>query len=87
MSNPPIPASAPTSMAAPKPPSAHVRAIITWIAIFPLVYLGMATIAPFSEEWPPVLKALVLTVVVVPVAVYWVVPQLFRLHGAFIRRG
>ena len=69
-----------------KPPSTHVRAIITWLAIFPLVAIGMTAIAPISAEWHPVLRALVLTLVVVPVAVYVVVPQLFRGYAAMQRR-
>lgn len=67
---------------APRPPSIHVRAVITWIAIFPLVTLGFFAIASFATDWNPVLRALVLTVVVVPVAVYLVVPQLMRIYGA-----
>ncbi|WP_055855091.1 hypothetical protein [Agreia sp. Leaf335] len=69
-----------------QPPSIHVRAVITWIAIFPLVSLGFLAIAPFSGDWHPVLRALVLTLVVVPLAVYLVVPQLMRAHGAIQRR-
>jgi antibiotic biosynthesis monooxygenase (ABM) superfamily enzyme len=69
-----------------KPPSAHVRAAITWLAIFPLVAIGMTAIAPISGDWPPVVRALVLTLVVVPVAVYLVVPQLFRGYAALQRR-
>jgi antibiotic biosynthesis monooxygenase (ABM) superfamily enzyme len=71
--------------AAPKPPSIHVRALITWLAIFPLVTLGFFAIAPFAEDWNPVLRALLLTVIVVPVAVYFVVPQLMRAYGALRR--
>ena len=67
-------------------PSIHTRALITWLAIFPLVALGMTAMAPFTEAWPPVLRALVLTVLVVPLAVYLVVPQLFRAHAAITRR-
>ena len=69
-----------------KPPSVHVRAVITWLAIFPLVTLGFFAIAPFSEGWNPVLRAFVLTIVVVPVAVYIVVPQLMRLYAS-LRAG
>lgn len=82
---------APTEIApaadAPRPPSVHVRAIITWLAIFPLVTLGLFAIAPFAEGWSPVLRAFVLTVVVVPLAVYLVVPQLMRAYGALARRA
>ena len=66
---------------APQPPSVHVRAVITWIAIFPLVTLGFVAIAPFAEDWNPVLRAFVLSVVVVPIAVYLVVPQLMRAYS------
>ena len=85
----PTPARADAS-ATPVPshvPSVHVRAAITWLAIFPLVSIGMLLLAPISESWHPVLRALVLTAVVVPLAVYIVVPRLLRVHGAIMRRG
>ena len=69
-----------------QPPSTHIRALITWLAIFPLVAIGMTAIAPISADWHPILRALVLTLVVVPVAVYLVVPQLFRGYAALQRR-
>ena len=65
----------------PQPPSVHVRAVITWIAIFPLVTLGFFAIAPFAEDWNPVLRAFILSIIVVPVAVYLVVPKLMRIYG------
>ena len=73
------------SAVASAPPSIHVRAVITWLAIFPLVTLGMFAIAPFSGDWNPILRAFVLTLVVVPLAVYLVVPQLMRGYGALVR--
>lgn len=88
------PGAAPAPEAAPAapavhvaaPPSVHVRAVITWLAIFPLVSVGMLLLAPIAESWHPVLRALVLTLVVVPLAVYLVVPQLMRGYGALRRR-
>ncbi|WP_448811119.1 hypothetical protein [Agromyces bauzanensis] len=68
------------------PPSVHVRAVITWIAIFPLVAIGMLVLAPITDSWHPVLRALLLTLIVVPLAVYLVVPQLMRGYGAVRRR-
>lgn len=68
------------------PPSTHVRAVITWLAIFPLVAIGMTAIAPISADWHPIVRALALTLVVVPVAVYLVVPQLFRGYAALQHR-
>ena len=87
MSHPAI--GTPPQQHAPQTPSVHARAIITWIAIFPLVTLGFFAIAPFADDWNPVLRAFVLSVVVVPLAVYVVVPQLMRIYGKVrgARRG
>jgi antibiotic biosynthesis monooxygenase (ABM) superfamily enzyme len=64
-----------------------VRAAITWLAIFPLVAVGMLVSGPLTEGWHPVLRALVLTLVVVPAAVYVVLPRLFAAYGAVARRA
>ena len=69
-----------TTSTTPVIPSVHVRAFITWLTIFPLVALGMTLMAPISIDWHPVLRALVLTVIVVPLAVYLVVPRLLGLY-------
>jgi len=62
-------------------PSIHVRAFITWLAIFPLVSLGFVTIIPLMGDAHPLLKVFVLTLVVVPLAVYLVVPNLMKLYA------
>ncbi|MFF2488498.1 hypothetical protein ACFVSU_19000 [Microbacterium sp. NPDC058062] len=77
----------PVRVAAPAPaPSVHVRAAITWLAIFPLVSVGMLLLGPVSESWHPILRALVLTAVVVPLAVYVVVPRLLGAYTSLRRR-
>jgi len=66
----------------------HVRAILTWVAIFPLVAIGMTAMSPFTGDWHPVLRALVLTAIVVPIAVYLVVPRLIGLYvRSWLRRA
>lgn len=80
---PPAP---PTAAAPTAPPSVHVRALITWVAIFPLVASGMMLLGPLMESWHPVLRSLLLTAVVVPTAVYFVVPKLFASYGKLTRR-
>jgi len=71
-----------TTTTTPVIPSVHVRALATWITIFPLVALGMTLMTPISVDWHPVLRALVLTLIVVPLAVYVIVP---RVLGAYVR--
>ena len=56
--------------------SVHTRAAVTWVAIYPLVVLGMSLMGSLAPEWPPALRALALTTVVVPVTVYLTVPTL-----------
>ncbi len=68
------------------PPSIHVRAFITWLAIFPLVSLGFLTIVPLMGTAHPILKVFVLTLVVVPLAVYLVVPNLMKLYQRLVAK-
>jgi antibiotic biosynthesis monooxygenase (ABM) superfamily enzyme len=63
--------------------SVHVRAIVTWVAIFPMAAIGMTVLGLLVPTWPAVLKALVLTLFVVPTAVYFAVPRLLMLHSRF----
>ncbi len=75
---------APSLTAHPAPqhmPSVHVRAVITWLTIFPLVTIGMFAMTQFAMGWPLVLRTFALTLVVVPLSVYLVVPQLLRAYG------
>ena len=63
-------------------PSIHVRAALTWLAI--LVAIGLTATAPFTVGWDPVLRAFVLTLVVVPLAVSLVVPRLKSIYDRYI---
>lgn len=60
--------------------SVHIRALVTWLAIFPMVTVGMTLLGFVAPTWPAYLKALVLTAIVVPVAVYFAVPRLLMAH-------
>jgi antibiotic biosynthesis monooxygenase (ABM) superfamily enzyme len=61
--------------------SVHVRAVVTWLAIFPMAAIGMTVLGAVVPQWPAYLKALVLTAFVVPTAVYFAVPRLLMLHS------
>lgn len=68
-------------MATPPPQvSIHIRAFITWLTIFPLVALGLTFLMPALGDMHPILKALILTLIVVPLAVYVIVPRLLGLY-------
>lgn len=63
-----------------KPVSVHIRAFATWIVIFPLVALGLTFLGPLMGTVHPVLKAFVLTIIIVPLAVYLLVPNLLAFY-------
>ncbi|GAA1767256.1 hypothetical protein [Agromyces humatus] len=80
-------AGAPDPGEAPGPPkpNIHVSALIVWLTIFPLVAIFGTLLAPMMPDWHPVLRAFVLTLIVVPIAAYWLMPQMFRWYAAFAR--
>ena len=65
-------------------PSIHVLAVLTWLAIFPLVAIGITAMAPFTVGWDPLLRVFVLTTVVVPLSVYLVVPWLMGIYDRYL---
>ena len=73
-------------MSQPKPPSIHVRAFLTWLAIYPLVTIAFYTVIPLLGAFPPPIKVLGLTALVIPTAVYLVMPNLFKVYFAIQRR-
>ena len=70
----------------PQQVSIHMRALITWITIFPLVALGLTFLMPALGDMHPILKALILTLIVVPLAVYLIVPRLLGLYVKLTRK-
>jgi antibiotic biosynthesis monooxygenase (ABM) superfamily enzyme len=67
-------------------PNVHERALITWLSIFPLVAIGLSILGTSLGDANPILKAFFLTLVVVPVAVYFVVPNMMKLYFAIKKR-
>ncbi|MFD5864778.1 hypothetical protein ACFWGP_07500 [Agromyces sp. NPDC127015] len=84
----PAPPRAALPQPAPPParPNIHVSALIVWLTIFPLVAIVGMLSEPFTRGWHPVLRAFVLTLIVVPIAAYWVMPMMFKGYAALERR-
>lgn len=70
----------------PQQVSIHMRAFITWLTIFPLVALGLTFLMPALGDMHPILKALILTLIVVPLAVYLIVLRLLGLYVKLTRK-
>ncbi|MBT2470913.1 hypothetical protein J7E97_24365 [Streptomyces sp. ISL-66] len=75
----------PTVPATP-PPSVHRRALITWLAIYPTVTAVVALIGGATAGLPLPVQTMILTAVVVPVAVYVLVPALMKANTSLTRR-
>ncbi len=54
--------------------------MITWLAIFPLVAIMLTILGGLLGDAHPVLQAFLLTLIVIPIAVYLVVPNLMKAY-------
>ncbi|MFI5979846.1 hypothetical protein ACIBEA_03100 [Streptomyces sp. NPDC051555] len=78
---------APDTTTAPTGPSAHRRALITWLAVYPTITLTLGLLGPAMTDLPLPLRTLILTAVVVPVAAYALIPLLMKANAAAGRRA
>lgn len=63
-------------------PPRYKRAIVIWIALYPAVVVALSILRPLIGHWPIPLQALALTLVVIPAAVWVLIPLVQRwLHG------
>lgn len=77
----------PTTPAQPVPmPSVHVRALLTWLAVFTALAVVQLAIGPYVAGFPVLLRTLVITGIVVPAVVYALVPNLLKVRTAALRR-
>lgn len=61
----------------PEPPR-YKRAIVIWIALYPAVVVALTILRPLIGDWPIPLQALVLTLVIIPAAVWGLIPLVQR---------
>jgi antibiotic biosynthesis monooxygenase (ABM) superfamily enzyme len=61
------------------PPPAHWKMVIaTFSAVYPLSLLFQGVVAPLTQDWPLLLRALAFPLVMVPLLTYAVMPALSR---------
>ncbi|MFJ7631128.1 hypothetical protein ACIQZN_32100 [Streptomyces sp. NPDC097595] len=77
----------PTTASAPPaaPPSVHLRALLTWIAVFAALTVVQSLVGPYVKGFPVLLRTLVITGIVVPAVVYTLVPNLLKVRAAVLR--
>jgi antibiotic biosynthesis monooxygenase (ABM) superfamily enzyme len=70
---------------APAAPSVHRRALITWLAVYPTITVALGLLGPATAHLPLLLRTLILTAIVVPIAAYVLVPLLMKANAALSR--
>ncbi|PKV83464.1 hypothetical protein [Streptomyces sp. TLI_146] len=70
----------------PAAPSIHRRAVITWLAVYPTITAVLGLLGPTTADLPLMVRTLILTVIVVPVAAYVLIPLLTKANAAVARR-
>ena len=81
----------PSRTAGPEPggtrrPPKYKVAVVTWLAIYPLITITLAVVQPVLEGAALPLRTLVLTVVLVPLMVFVMVPVLQRVLRGWLSR-
>ncbi len=66
------------------PPPRYKMAIVTWLAIFPLITLISSATAPIFGDLPIVVHVLAVTTVVVPLMTYVIMPRMTRLFRRWL---
>lgn len=60
-------------------PNRHKQAILTWLIVYPLITFLLSIFEPVMVGWPVPVKTLVLSMVMVPVIVYFAMPAATRI--------
>lgn len=66
------------------PPPRYKMAVLTWLAIFPLINIINLLFASVLNQLPPLLRSLVLTVILVLLMTYVVMPRITRLFAPWL---
>jgi antibiotic biosynthesis monooxygenase (ABM) superfamily enzyme len=82
-----------TPSGAGRPPAAGERigpprwklAILIWLAIYPTLTLVLWLVGPEIQDWPLALRTLLITLVLVPVMVFALLPALQHVFGRWMR--
>ncbi|RPH31712.1 MAG: hypothetical protein EHM90_07035 [Chloroflexi bacterium] len=58
--------------------------MITWLAVYPALTATLAMLGPLMETWPLPMRTLLVTLLLVPVVVYVIVPLLNRVFRGWL---
>ena len=69
------------------PPNKHQLAFMIWLAVFPTLTVINLAFGDWLGTLPSILRTFVLATVAVPIVIYGIMPQLYRLRGRLLTRA
>jgi antibiotic biosynthesis monooxygenase (ABM) superfamily enzyme len=72
------------SKPAEPPPPRYKMALVTWLAVFPLITMIFLALGPVLDQLPFLLRSLALTVIMVSFMTYVVMPRMTRLFSFWL---
>lgn len=72
-------------MPAPAPPPRYKQAIVSWLALYPVLTALVFVMRPIVGELPLPLQTFVMTAILIPLMTWVLVPFVQRLLGGWLR--
>ena len=70
--------------AAAGPPTKHQLALMIWLAVFPTLTVLNLALGDWLGTLVPIARTFVLATIAVPIVIYGLMPQLYRLRSRFL---
>jgi len=70
----------------PQHPRKWKMALLIWLFIYPVITFLFYVLSPFMADWPPFLRTLLLTIILVPLMVFVALPFIHRKFFEWIRK-
>ena len=68
------------------PPKKWKMALLIWLFIYPTITLLFNALSPIMSDWPPYLRTLLLTLILVPLMVFVALPAIHKNFANWIRK-
>ncbi|MBX7052088.1 MAG: hypothetical protein K1X54_08640 [Flavobacteriales bacterium] len=70
----------------PQQPKKWKMALLIWLFIYPVITILFYVLSPWMMDWPPFLRTLLLTLILVPLMVFVALPFIHKKFFGWVRR-
>lgn len=71
---------------AARQPARYKQAVVTWLGVYPALTLTLAALGPAMEGWPLFLRTLLVSVIMVVILTWLILPFLMRTFRGWMSR-